>query len=194
MNSKPNICKYLDIPIQHISDNVLKSMRRGITKRRTEEVLDRIKSEVDGIALRTTLLLGHPGEQEQDFQDIMDFVQHYKFNRLGVFTYSHEEGTHAGTLEDHVPQEVKAARAEEVMNIQHDISMENNLKLVGTKQRVLIDRIEGDSYIGRTQFDSPEVDNEVIMPINEGYVRVGDFVDTLITGAEAFDLMAKLDR
>ena len=194
MNSKPNICKYLDIPIQHISDNVLKSMRRGITKRRTEEVLDRIKSEVDGIALRTTLLLGHPGELEQDFQDIMDFVKHYKFNRLGVFTYSHEEGTHAGTLEDHVPQEVKAARAEEVMNIQHDISMENNLKLVGTKQRVLIDRIEGDSYIGRTQFDSPEVDNEVIMPINEGYVRVGDFVDTLITGAEAFDLMAKLDR
>jgi ribosomal protein S12 methylthiotransferase len=194
MNSKPNICKYLDIPIQHISDNVLKSMRRGITKRRTEEVLDRIKSEVNGIALRTTLLLGHPGEQEKDFQDIMDFVQHYKFNRLGVFTYSHEEGTHAGTLEDHVPQEVKAARAEEVMNVQHDISMENNLKLVGTKQRVLIDRIEGDSYIGRTQFDSPEVDNEVIMPINEGYVRVGDFVDTLITGAEAFDLMAKLDR
>ncbi|MDG2454610.1 MAG: 30S ribosomal protein S12 methylthiotransferase RimO [Bacteroidia bacterium] len=194
MNSKPNICKYLDIPIQHISDNVLKSMRRGITKRRTEEVLDRIKSEVDGIALRTTLLLGHPGELEQDFQDIMDFVKHYKFNRLGVFTYSHEEGTHAGTLEDHVPQEVKAARAEEVMNIQHDISMENNLKLVGTKQRILIDRIEGDSYIGRTQYDSPEVDNEVIMPINEGYVRVGDFVDTLITGAEAFDLMAKLDR
>ena len=194
MNSKPNICKYLDIPIQHISDNVLKSMRRGITKRRTEEVLDRIKSEVDGIDLRTTLLLGHPGELEQDFQDIMDFVKHYKFNRLGVFTYSHEEGTHAGTLEDHVPQEVKAARAEEVMNIQHDISMENNLKLVGTKQRILIDRIEGDSYIGRTQYDSPEVDNEVIMPINEGYVRVGDFVDTLITGAEAFDLMAKLDR
>ena len=194
MNSKPNICKYLAIRIQHISDNVLKSMRRGITKRRTEEVLDRIKSEVDGIALRTTLLLGHPGEQEQDFQEIINFVQHYKFNRLGVFTYSHEEGTHAGTLEDHVPQEVKAARAEEVMNIQHDISMENNLKLVGTKQRVLIDRIEGDTYIGRTQYDSPEVDNEVIMPINEGYVRVGDFVDTLITGAEAFDLMAKLDR
>lgn len=194
INSKPNICKYLDIPIQHISDNVLKSMRRGITKRRTEEVLDRIKSEVDGIALRTTLLLGHPGEYEEDFEDIMNFVEHYKFNRLGVFTYSHEEGTHAGTLEDHVPAEVKAQRAEAVMNLQHDISMSNNEKLVGTKQRVLIDRIEGDSYIGRTQFDSPEVDNEVIMSISEGYMRVGDFVDTLITGAEAFDLMAKLDR
>lgn len=194
MNSKPNICKYLDIPIQHISDNVLKSMRRGITKRRTEEVLDRIKSEVDGIALRTTLLLGHPGEYEEDFEDIMNFVEHYKFNRLGVFTYSHEEGTHAGSLEDHVPAEVKAERAEAVMNLQHDISMSNNEKLVGTKQRVLIDRIEGDSYIGRTQYDSPEVDNEVIMPLTEGYMRVGDFVDTLITGAEAFDLMAKLDK
>lgn len=194
MNSKPNICKYLDIPIQHISDNVLKTMRRGITKRRTEEVLDRIKSEVSGIALRTTLLLGHPGEYEEDFQDIVDFVQHYKFNRLGVFTYSHEEGTHAGTLEDHVSAELKAARAEEIMNLQHDISFENNNQLVGTKQRVLIDRIEGDSYIGRTQYDSPEVDNEVIIPISEGYVRMGDFVDTLITGAEAFDLMAKLDR
>lgn len=194
MNSKPNICKYLDIPIQHISDNVLKSMRRGITKRRTEEVLDRIKSEVDGIALRTTLLLGHPGEYEEDFEDIMNFVEHYKFNRLGVFTYSHEEGTHAGTLEDHVPAEVKSERAEAVMNLQHDISMSNNEKLIGTKQRVLIDRIEGDSYIGRTQYDSPEVDNEVIMPLSEGYMRVGDFVDTLITGAEAFDLMAKLDK
>lgn len=193
MNSKPNICKYLDIPIQHISDNVLKTMRRGITKRRTEEVLDRIKSEVSGIALRTTLLLGHPGEYEEDFKDIVDFVQHYKFNRLGVFTYSHEEGTHAGTLEDHVSAELKAARAEEIMNLQHDISFENNNQLVGTKQRVLIDRIEGDSYIGRTQYDSPEVDNEVIIPISEGYVRMGDFVDTLITGAEAFDLMAKLD-
>ncbi|MDB4174325.1 30S ribosomal protein S12 methylthiotransferase RimO [Bacteroidia bacterium] len=194
MNSKPNICKYLDIPIQHISDNVLKSMRRGITKRRTEEVLDRIKSEVDGIALRTTLLLGHPGEYEEDFEDILNFVEHYKFNRLGVFTYSHEEGTHAGTLEDHVPADVKAARAEAVMNLQHDISMANNELLVGTKQRVLIDRIEGDSYIGRTQFDSPEVDNEVIISLNEGYMRVGDFVDTLITGAEAFDLLAKLDK
>ncbi len=194
MNSKPNICKYLDIPIQHISDNVLKSMRRGITKRRTEEVLDRIKAEVDGIALRTTLLLGHPGEYEEDFEDIMNFVEHYKFNRLGVFTYSHEEGTHAGTLEDHVPADVKAERAEAVMNLQHDISMSNNEKLIGTKQRVLIDRIEGDSYIGRTQYDSPEVDNEVIMPLSEGYMRVGDFVDTLITGAEAFDLMAKLEN
>jgi ribosomal protein S12 methylthiotransferase len=191
MNSKPNICKYLDIPIQHISDNVLKTMRRGITKRRTEEVLDRIKAEVSGIALRTTLLVGHPGEYDQDFDEIKDFVQRYEFNRLGVFTYSHEGGTHAGTLEDHVPDDVKAARAEDVMAIQHDISLRNNLKLVGTEQKVLIDRIEGDFYMGRTQYDSPEVDNEVLISLDSGYMRVGDFVNTKIIEAEAFDLIAK---
>jgi len=191
MNSKPNICKYLDIPIQHISDNVLKTMRRGITKRRTEEVLDRIKAEVSGIALRTTLLLGHPGEYEQDFEEIKQFVQRYEFNRLGVFSYSHEEGTHAGTLEDHVPEEVKAARAEEIMGMQYDISFKNNLKLVGTEQKVLIDRIEGDFYMGRTQYDSPEVDNEVLIPLDNGYMRVGDFIQAKIVEAEAFDLIAK---
>lgn len=191
MNAKPNICKYLDIPIQHISDNVLKSMRRGITKRRTEEVLDRIKDEVNGLALRTTLLVGHPGEYEQDFEELKDFVQRYEFNRLGVFTYSHEEGTHAGTLEDHVPDEVKAKRAEDVMAIQHDISWRNNQKLIGTKQKVLIDRVEGDNYIGRTQYDSPEVDNEVIISLDHGYYRVGDFIETTILEAEAFDLIAK---
>ncbi|MGB0851334.1 MAG: 30S ribosomal protein S12 methylthiotransferase RimO [Bacteroidia bacterium] len=190
INSKPNICKYLDIPIQHISDNVLKSMRRGISKRRTEEVLDRIKSEVDGIALRTTLLVGHPGEYEQDFEELKDFVQRYEFNRLGVFTYSHEGGTHAGTLEDHVSEELKAQRAEDIMAIQHDISLANNQKLVGTDQKVLIDRIEGNFYMGRTQFDSPEVDNEVLISLDHGYYRVGDFVNTKIIEAEAFDLIA----
>ena len=191
INSKPNICKYLDIPIQHISDNVLKTMRRGITKRRTEEVLDRIKSEVSGIALRTTLLLGHPGEYEQDFDEIKQFVERYEFNRLGVFSYSHEEGTHAGTLVDHVSEEVKAARADEIMGMQHDISLKNNLKLVGTEQKVLIDRIEGDFYMGRTQYDSPDVDNEVLIPLDNGYMRVGDFIQAKIVEAEAFDLIAK---
>ncbi|MFT5055985.1 MAG: ribosomal protein S12 methylthiotransferase [Pseudoalteromonas distincta] len=191
INSKPNICKYLDIPIQHISDNVLKTMRRGITKRRTEEVLDRIKSEVSGIALRTTLLLGHPGEYEQDFEEIKQFVERYEFNRLGVFSYSHEEGTHAGTLVDHVSEEVKAARADEIMGMQHDISLKNNLKLVGTEQKVLIDRIEGDFYMGRTQYDSPDVDNEVLIPLENGYMRVGDFIQAKIVEAEAFDLIAK---
>jgi ribosomal protein S12 methylthiotransferase len=192
MNSKPNICKYIDIPIQHISDDVLKSMRRGITKRRTEEVLDRIKDEVKGIALRTTLLLGHPGEYDEHFQEIKEFVQRYKFHRLGVFTYSHEEGTHAGTLDDHVPQEVKQQRADDIMEIQHDISYANNQLLVGSEQKILIDRIEGDYYFGRTQFDSPEVDNEVLIPLSEGYVRMGDFVNAKITNAEAFDLHAQL--
>lgn len=190
MNSKPNICKYLDIPIQHISDNVLKSMRRGITKRRTEEVLDRIKSEVTDIALRTTLLVGHPGEYEQDFEELKDFVTRYEFNRLGVFTYSHEKGTYAGTLEDHVPMDVKAARADDIMALQHDISLMHNQKLIGTNQKVLIDRVEGDYYIGRTQFDSPEVDNEVIISLDYGYYRLGDYVNTKIVDAESFDLIA----
>ena len=194
MNAKPNICKYLDIPIQHISDNVLKSMRRGITKRRTEEVLDRIKSEVSGIALRTTLLVGHPGEYDKDFDELKDFVTRYQFNRLGVFTYSHEEGTHAGTMDDHVDMELKLSRADEIMALQHDISWGHNQALIGSTQQVVIDRIEGDSYIGRTQFDSPEVDNEVIIPLNEGYIRVGDFVNTQIIGAESFDLIAKLEK
>ena len=121
-----------------------------------------------------------------------DFVSRYQFNRLGVFTYSHEDGTHAGTLEDHVSEKVKSARADEIMAIQHDISWAHNQKLIGTNQKVIIDRIEGDSYIGRTQFDSPEVDNEVIISLNEGYLRVGDFTNTNITGAESFDLIAKL--
>ena len=191
INSKPNICKYIDIPIQHISDNVLKSMRRGITKRRTEEVLDRIKSEVPGIGLRTTLLVGHPGEYEQDFEELKEFVSRYEFNRLGVFTYSHEEGTHAGTLEDHVSEVLKNQRAEDIMAIQHDISFANNAKLVDSQQKVLIDRIEGNQYIGRTQFDSPDVDNEVLISLDHGYYRVGDFVQTEILSAEAFDLIAK---
>ena len=168
-------------------------MRRGITKRRTEEVLDRIRSEVDNIALRTTLLVGHPGESDQDFKELKDFVNRYQFNRLGVFTYSHEDGTHAGTLEDHVSQEIKSARADEIMGIQHDISFAHNQKLIGSTQKVIIDRIEGDSYIGRTQFDSPEVDNEVIISLNEGYLRVGDFTNATITGAESFDLIGKIN-
>ncbi len=192
MNSKPNICKYLDIPIQHISDNVLKTMRRGISKKRTEEVLDRIKDEVSGIALRTTLLVGHPGEYEQDFEELKAFVDHYKFHRLGVFTYSHEEGTYAGTLEDHVAEAVKASRAEEIMEMQHDISFMHNEALVGTTQKVIIDRIEGEYYYGRTQYDSPDVDNEILLPLSSGYLRLGDFVNAQIIEAQPFDLIGKL--
>lgn len=191
MNAKPNICKYLDIPIQHISDPVLKAMRRGISKRRTEEVLDRIRTEVPGIALRTTLLVGHPGENEKEFEELLSFVERYKFNRLGVFTYSHEEGTHAGTLDDHVDEMIKAQRADIIMGAQHDISYALNQKLVGTTQKVLIDRIENGNFVGRTQYDSPEVDNEVLISIDHGFLRVGDFAHCIIEHAEAFDLIAR---
>ena len=191
MKERKNICTYLDIPIQHITDNVLKSMRRGITKRRTIEVLNRIKEEVPGIALRTTLLVGHPGETEEDFEELLAFVQEFKFHRLGVFTYSHEEGTHAYSMKDEIPQEIKDARASKIMDAQYDVSFEWNQSLVGTEQEVLIDRIEGEYYIGRTQFDSPEVDNEVLISIDEGYLRQGDFVTCTITKAEAYDLHAK---
>jgi ribosomal protein S12 methylthiotransferase len=191
MRSKPNICKYLDIPVQHISDGVLKTMRRGITKRRTYEVLNRIKDEVPGIALRTTLLVGHPGEYEEDFDELVEFIQDFKFHRLGVFTYSHEQGTHAGTLDDHIEQAVKEARAAKIMETQYDISYNHNLSLVNKKLKVLIDRIEGDYYVGRTEFDSPEVDNEVVIPVSDGYLRIGDFANILIEEAEAYDLIGR---
>lgn len=193
MTSKPNICKYLDIPVQHISDDVLKSMRRGITKRRTIEVLDRIRDEVPGIALRTTMLVGHPGEHQSHFDELLDFIKEYKFNRLGVFKYSHEEGTHAGTLEDHVSEEEKELRAQKVMDAQYDISFNHNSKLVGKSLKVLIDRVEGDYFIGRTEYDSPEVDNEVIIPIDKHYLRLGDFAEIEIVSAQAFDLEGRIN-
>ncbi|MBR9860339.1 30S ribosomal protein S12 methylthiotransferase RimO [bacterium] len=191
INSKPNICKYLDIPVQHISDNVLKSMRRGITKRRSLEVLDRIKAEVPGIALRTTLLIGHPGEYQEDFDELYEFVKNYRFSRLGVFTYSHEEGTAAYGLEDHVSRAEKYERENAIMDLQHDISYELNQQMVGKEYKVMIDRIEGGNYIGRTEFDSPEVDNEVLLPFENQYLRVGDFVNVKIEKAEPYDLIGR---
>ena len=192
MNASKTVCNYLDIPLQHGSTKILQAMRRGITREKTEELIKNIRAVVPGIAIRTTLIAGYPGETEEDFQEMYDFVERSRFDRLGVFTYSHEDGTHAGTLEDHVSEQIKSTRADEIMAIQHDISWAHNQKLIGTNQKVIIDRIEGDSYIGRTQFDSPEVDNEVIISLNEGYLRVGDFANTHITGAESFDLIAKL--
>jgi ribosomal protein S12 methylthiotransferase len=191
IRERDNICKYLDIPIQHVTDNVLKQMRRGITYRRTLEVLDRIKEEVPGIALRTTLLVGHPGERQEDFETLLDFVNKYQFHRLGVFTYSHEENTHAYTMTDDIPQEEKQRRANLIMEHQYDISYQHNQKLIGTEQMVLIDRLDGDFYVGRTQFDSPEVDNEVLISAPDGYLRLGDFAQVEITGAEAYDLYGR---
>ena len=159
MAERANICKYLDMPIQHITDRVLKSMRRGITKRRTLELVQEIRSRVPGIAMRTTMLVGHPGEEEEDVVEMLDALAQMKFERLGVFTYSHEDNTHAHTLPDILSQEEKQNRANRVMEQQMDISWQFNQSLVGTTQKVLFDRLEGEHFVGRTQFDSPEVDN-----------------------------------
>jgi ribosomal protein S12 methylthiotransferase len=192
MAERDNICKYIDIPLQHVSDNMLKVMRRGITRQRTEELVQTIREKVPGIAIRTTLIAGHPGETEQDFKDLCDFVIRNKFDRLGIFTYSHEEGTHAGTLVDDVPQEVKEERAAVVMELQQEISTHINKTRVGKTLKVLFDRKEGGYFIGRTEFDSPEVDNEVLVSAKDNYVRIGDFANVLIESAEDFDLYGKI--
>jgi len=192
MAERANICKYLDMPIQHITDRVLKSMRRGITKRRTLELVQEIRSRVPGIAMRTTMLVGHPGEEEEDVVEMLDALAQMKFERLGVFTYSHEDNTHAHTLPDILGQEEKQNRANRVMEQQMDISWQFNQSLVGTTQKVLFDRLEGEHFVGRTQFDSPEVDNEVWIPVNQNYVRMGDFADVKITEASHYDLKGEL--
>lgn len=192
MASKDNICKYLDIPVQHISDNVLKIMRRGITKRRTYEVLNKIKEQVPGITLRTTILVGHPGETEADFEELKQFVLDFQFDRLGVFTYSHEENTHAHSLEDDIPAEVKQKRAEELMALQEEISIQKNKAKIGKTLKVIFDRKEGNYFIGRTEADSPEVDNEVLVEATNAFVRLGDFANVKITQAESFDLIGEV--
>jgi ribosomal protein S12 methylthiotransferase len=190
MAEHPSICNYLDMPLQHISDPMLKSMRRGITKRRTLELLTDIRSRIPNIALRTTLLVGHPGETDQDFEELCDFVREQRFERLGVFTYSHEDGTHAHTLEDDVPQEVKEFRAAEIMRIQEEISKEKNAAKIGESMKVLVDRKEGDYFIARSEADSPEVDNEILISAENTYLRQGDFAEVEIVDSEAFDLFA----
>ncbi|MFT6718548.1 MAG: ribosomal protein S12 methylthiotransferase [Sphingobacteriales bacterium] len=189
MRTNPKICNYLDIPLQHISDNVLKSMRRGTTQAKTEALLAEMREKVPGIAIRTTLIVGYPGETEKDFEILKDWVQRMKFERLGVFTYSHEENTHAFALEDDVPEDVKAKRAEEIMDIQQEIALNNNEDLMDSTQKVLIDRVESGYFVGRTEFDSPDVDNEVLIPMDEtSYTRIGDFAHVKITKVENFDL------
>ena len=192
MASKANICKYLDIPVQHISDNVLKAMRRGITRRKTYELLNTIKEQVPGISLRTTILVGHPGETEEDFEALKQFIQDFEFDRLGVFTYSHEENTHAYTLEDNIPAEVKQQRAEALMALQEEISFKKNQKKIGQTLKVLFDRKEGEYFVGRTEADSPEVDNEVLVKAQDQFVRIGDFANIVIDSAESFDLFGHL--
>lgn len=192
IRERENICKYIDIPLQHVSDSMLKIMRRGITEKRTRDLVTTIREKVPGIALRTTLIVGHPGETEQDFNDLCRFVEDNRFDRLGVFTYSHEDGTHSGTMADDVLQEVKEERAAIIMEIQQGISSEINKEKVGKTFKVLFDRKEGDYFIGRTEADSPEVDNEVLVKADKQYARVGDFAQVKIDSAEDFDLYGSI--
>jgi ribosomal protein S12 methylthiotransferase len=174
IRDRTTICNYLDMPLQHVSDKMLQSMRRGTSKAKTLQLVERIREKVPGIALRTTLITGYPGETEADHEEMLRWVEDTRFDRLGVFTYSHEENTHAFLLNDDVPAEVKQARAEAVMEVQQGISAKLNQDKVGNTYKVLIDRKEGDYFIGRTEFDSPEVDNEVLIKVeNSTYLRIG---------------------
>lgn len=193
MRERDNICNYLDMPLQHASDNMLKAMRRGITKAKTYELVGEIRERVPGIALRTTLITGYPGETQEDFEELKGWVSDLKFDRLGCFTYSHEENTHAYNFTDDVPQEVKEARAEEIMEIQSGISFELNQKRIGETYKVLFDRVEGDNFVGRTEYDSPEVDNEVLVSKKDNFVRLGDFANVKIAEASEFDLIGSVE-
>ncbi len=192
MNTKENVCKYLDIPLQHGSTKILKAMRRGITREKTEKLIEDIRERVPGIAVRTTLIAGYPGETEEDFQEMYEFVERSRFERLGIFTYSHEENTHAFNALDDVPEEVKKERADLIMELQSGISYELNQDKVGKTYKVLFDKVEGDFYVGRTEFDSPDVDNEVLVRKDEFHLRLGDFAMVEITQADHYDLYGKV--
>jgi len=188
MAERKEVCNYLDIPFQHASDTVLERMRRQITRAEQEELIAYARKRVPEITIRTTLLVGFPGETEEEFEELCDFVEKMRFERVGVFTYSHEENTPADVLPDDIPQEVKEARAARIMEIQQDISLEKNAAKAGQTLRVLFDRKEGEYFIGRTEFDSPEVDNEVLVKAADNYVRIGDFANINITKAGDYDL------
>ncbi|WP_437372329.1 30S ribosomal protein S12 methylthiotransferase RimO [Maribacter litoralis] len=188
MNKEPKVCNYLDIPLQHISDSILKSMRRGTTEAKTTKLIKEFRAAVPEMTIRTTLIVGYPGETEEDFEILKNWVIAMRFERLGCFTYSHEENTHAYTLVDDVPEEVKQERANIIMEIQSQISWELNQHKVGETFRCIIDRKEGNYFIGRTEFDSPDVDNEVLIDATKHYVKQGEFVNVKITEAADFDL------
>jgi len=192
IREEPKVCNYIDIPLQHIADPVLKSMRRGTTKAKTDALLAMMREKVPGITIRTTLIAGYPGETEEDHQVVLDWVREQRFDRLGVFAYSHEENTHAFNLEDDVPAEVKQQRVDEIMAIQMDISRELNEQKVGNEYRVLIDRKEGAHFVGRTEFDSPDVDNEVLVPAEDIYLKIGDFCTVKVVEAHDYDLIAEV--
>ncbi|MDT8887703.1 30S ribosomal protein S12 methylthiotransferase RimO [Aquirufa regiilacus] len=187
MAERENICKYLDMPLQSGSDAMLKHMRRGITREKTEQLITDIREKVPGIALRTTLISGYPGETDADFEETYSFVERMRFDRLGIFNYSHEENTHAYSVQDDVPEEVKQERSDEIMALQQGISEELNQAKIGQTFKVMVDRKESGFFVGRTEHDSPEVDNEVLIPA-EQFARQGDFVQVKINKAEEFDL------
>lgn len=191
MRENPKVCAYMDMPLQHINSRLLRSMKRGLGGEKTEALVQKIKNEVPGIALRSTLIVGYPGETEEDFMELFDFVKRTRFERLGVFTYSPEEDTPAHKLADDVPEEVKEDRRDRIMMLQQEISYELNEQMVGSTIKVLVDRKEGDNFVGRTEFDSPEVDNEVIIHGVEENI-IGEFKDVLITGSDFFDLVGEL--
>ena len=182
------VCNYIDIPLQHINDQILKSMKRGTSHQKTDDLLKAFREKVPNMAIRTTLIVGYPGETEERFQELRQWVQDTKFDRLGVFTYSHEENTSAHVLDDDISDEVKKARQEEIMDLQTHISWELNQEKIGKTFKVLFDRKEGDYFIGRTEFDSPDVDNEVLVKANDTYIRMGDFANVLIEKTDHFDL------
>jgi ribosomal protein S12 methylthiotransferase rimO len=188
MKEEPKICNYLDIPLQHISDPILASMKRGTTQEKTTKLLKKFREAMPEMAIRTTLIVGYPGETQADFEALKSFVQEMRFDRLGCFTYSHEENTTAYELEDDVPEEVKLARANEIMEIQSQISWELNQEKIGKTFRCLIDRKEGNYFVGRTEYDSPDVDNEVLIDAKKHYVKIGDFVEVKIIDATDYDL------
>jgi ribosomal protein S12 methylthiotransferase rimO len=191
MKTEPKICNYLDIPLQHISDKILTSMKRGTTQEKTTKLLNKFREAVPEMAIRTTLIVGYPGETEEDFQALKNFVKTMRFDRLGCFTYSHEENTTAYELADDVPEEVKLQRANEIMELQSQISWELNQEKVGKTFRCLIDRKEGNYFVGRTEYDSPDVDNEVLIDAKKHYVKIGDFTDVKIIEAADYDLYAE---
>ncbi|MDD2285951.1 MAG: 30S ribosomal protein S12 methylthiotransferase RimO [Paludibacter sp.] len=192
MRERDNICRYLDIALQHVSDHMLGIMRRNFTKAQTYELIKRIREEVPGVHLRTTMLLGHPGETEADVEELKEFLRFARFERLGAFTYSHEESTYAYKhYQDDIPEDIKQQRMDEIMSLQQEISAEINRRKVGTKIKVIIDRKEVDYFVGRTEFDSPEVDPEVLIPVNTAGVKVGEFYQTEIVDAAEFDLYGR---
>ena len=192
MNERDNICKYLDMPLQHGTTKMLQAMKRGITREKTDALIQDIRMKVPDIAIRTTLITGFPGETPADHKELLKWIEQSRFERLGVFTYSHEENTSAFVLKDDVSAKTKKKRADEIMEVQSHISLELNEAKIGKTYKVLVDKMEGDYYIGRTEFDSPEVDNEVVIPKSEGYLRVGDFADIEIVNAEHYDLIGKI--